>query len=106
MCCSAPRHPRVRSTYFYGVAMYEVTTESGSVYEIDKERGFWRKQGDLYERIWIFAHIDPDNLPETWDEMNALPNADKPEVGMRMYLSGKNMWRITSKIVDVKEVER
>lgn len=89
---------------------YRVVTESGAVYLLDFQEGFWKYDDDDWERLYKFkvaAHSEddqrlgyPSSYPEHWND------ATEPQVGRRMYMSNGKMhdWRISTPVVSVEEV--
>lgn len=85
------------------------TTETGSVYEIDVENQFWRKNNGPSERIWTMKSIpeltQPTTLGELMKRLETVPDVEVPVVGERLYISGKDEWAFSTVIVSVEEVE-
>ena len=84
-----------------------ITTESGAVYEIIG--GICCKtghRGEVYSpfMVWTMKAIDQDNPPATWEELRTIPDGD-PEIGKRMYVSGKDEWWISTKVVSIEEID-
>lgn len=86
----------------------EAVTESGSRYRIDVEDSFWIKickhgLPEPVERIWSLKVgtklVQPWNGPEFWED------ASTPEVGKHLYISGKDVWYVSTLIVEVREIE-
>ena len=82
----------------------KVTTETGSVYNID-EYGFCRKMngaGELVDTFkpWIMKPI-PDHV-ETLGEIYELPEGE-PVIGQRLYLCGRESWWISTRVVSIGE---
>jgi hypothetical protein len=82
----------------------KITTESGSVYEIDS-RGVCVKKDSEGKKVDAFKVFSlkpvPDNLTE-WAELLEIPNS-RPSVGKRMYISGLNTYWISTAVVRVEE---
>lgn len=77
----------------------EVTTESGSVYRIDTEAGFWTKNGGPPERLWDLQVGDtlawPWNCPTGWSR------AKEPEVGKNMYIASRDVQFVSTKVAEI-----
>lgn len=80
--------------------VYEVTTASGTVYEI--ARTWWRRNGGEWHKTWEFkSAVDPDSFP--WSDVtHDWSDASVPEVGTHLYLAGKDSWYISTEVVSVK----
>jgi hypothetical protein len=80
-----------------------VTTESGSVYDIDENSRVCRKynpQGvgvDAY-KVYVMKAV-PDKVL-TLEEIYELPES-QPEIGKRLYTSGKDSWWISTKVIAI-----
>lgn len=85
---------------------YLAITASGAEYRIDTESGFWRHRDDPLERIWEFQ-VGPDEVHLPWtDEGKAQWEiATEPVIGKRMYLSSREVWRISTPVVSVEVYE-
>ena len=84
--------------------MIRATTETGSVYTVDRENGFWKKNDGGYERIWDLrvgtTLTHPADDPENWER------AQYPEVGKHMFIACRAFWYTTTKIVSIEELDR
>lgn len=76
----------------------KVTTESGSEYVF--QAGVCIKNKRHAFKVWSLKVVDPDT-GYTWKDVWALPDVEQPEVGKRMYVSGKEDWYLTSPVVSV-----
>ena len=86
------------------------TSESGAEYVIAD--GFWWHRGDGPHKTWGLKNIEDAELEayggyrdETlfWEFVQSEPWAAKPEVGKRLFISAKRLWRLSTIIVDIKE---
>jgi len=89
-----------------------LTTESGSVYDVDTAWGFWMRNGDGNQRIWDGPIVVPGDSPQprTRIELDALLEesgelVDEVKVGQRVYLAGRDSWAFSTVIVKVENVE-
>jgi len=89
-----------------------LTTESGSVYEVDHDLGFWRKNNDEFQRAWVGPTVVSGDLPQPngWEELHDLLDTHgravtEVHVGERVYLSGRESWAFSTVIVKVENVE-
>lgn len=79
----------------------KVTTETGSVYQIDD--GFCVKMDADGHRIdsfkaWTIKAV-PDEVT-TWDEVHAL-SPSEPEIGKRMYIAGRDVFWVSTRVVSI-----
>jgi hypothetical protein len=78
-----------------------VTTESGSVYDIDGRLcRKYNPQGvcvDTY-KIYVMKAVPLTVL--SMEEIYELPESE-PEIGKRLYTSGKDSWWISTKVVSI-----
>jgi hypothetical protein len=81
----------------------KITTESGSRYEID-DRKICRKfnsHGSVIDSFKVFfmkaVPTTVTNLGDVWDH----PNRD-PEVGMLLYIGGKDGWWLSTKVTSIE----
>jgi hypothetical protein len=81
----------------------KITTESGSVYNID-DSGICTKTDKDGNRIDAFKPFIiipvPDHI-KLVKEIYTLPHG-KPVVGQRLYLSGLDVWWLTTPVVSVE----
>ena len=94
--------------------MIRITTETGSVYDIQKSRGIAAKNGYPFKYGILKATPDwrPDHdavvadgelfLAYDWVEEHGEDRI--PEPGEYMYVSGLHEWYLTTKVVSVEEV--
>ena len=90
--------------------MLRVTTESGRVYEIDREEGFWRRlpKSDAeypmgWERIWQLK--SGDVLAWPWnDDTDSFVDVPEPVIGKYMFISAKNVWWTSTEVVSIEHV--
>lgn len=84
----------------------KVTTESGAVYRITKNRICYKTDhyGHTYPpfKIWVMKSLDPDNLPFEWSSLNEIPTGP-PEIGKRLYVAGREEWWISTRVVSIEE---
>lgn len=82
-----------------------IKTETGSVYSI--RNGIYMKNGGNPRKIWTLKSLDADFQPINFDdlhnELEKTPNVDRPEVGKRMYISGREGWNYSTVVVSVEE---
>lgn len=81
----------------------KITTETGSVYNID-EHGICVKTDKNGNRIDAFkplVMIPVSEEVETLSDILKLPHAE-PVIGQRLYLSGLNVWWLTTYVVSVE----
>lgn len=81
----------------------KVTTKSGSVYLIDQERHFWKKNDDPWERIWQMYCINPEDFLK-WnnkEEYEKLPL----QTGKKLYITSRDIWWLSTEIISIEEVE-
>jgi hypothetical protein len=87
----------------------KMTMESGSVYTY--EHGI--VVVDHYEgsrfaiRAWDFFAFEPEEL-ENWNDLSKFVSEverKKPDVGRRVFVSGKDEWRISTKIKEIEEIQ-
>lgn len=85
----------------------DAVTESGRVYRIDIDSGLWTRMTrdghrDTTERVWGLKVgtllRTPWDSPETWED------ATLPEVGKNLFLTSRDVWYVSTKIVAVNEV--
>jgi hypothetical protein len=86
----------------------KITTKSGSSYIIDdgyfaKNNTEWHSVHDLF-----FFNLEDLGIVRNWPEFFAyskdMPKTFEPEVGKHMYISGRDVWWISTEIVGVEEV--
>lgn len=78
-----------------------IITKTGSVYQIDQGFCVKRDANGTYIdsfKAWTIKAL-PDEVT-TWDEIHALPFGE-PEVGKRMYIAGKDVFWISTRVVSV-----
>lgn len=80
----------------------KITTETGSVYEID-DRGICRKyskDGELLDSFKVFyKYAVPDEVTSVI-ELYEIPRSE-PEIGKRLYIGGMNDSWISTKVVSI-----
>jgi hypothetical protein len=82
----------------------KITTKTGSVYSID-DHGICIKTDKDGNRIDSFKPLVMIPVPDHINllkEVYTLPHGD-PVVGQRLYLSGLNVWWITTPVVSIEE---
>lgn len=80
-----------------------ITTETGSVYEID-DHGICRKydkSGEFIDSFKAFYKCAVPDWVTTVKEVYELPNSE-PEIGKRFYVSGMNDSWISTKVVSIE----
>lgn len=80
----------------------KITTETGSVYDI--EDGFCTKynaEGQRVDAFKVWAIKSVPEVPITWEELHDLP-VTSPVVGQHLYVSGKDLWWLSTTIVSVE----
>lgn len=84
---------------------YEVITASGSKYYVNPTEGWWRYGLWGKESLWSFMHNRVEHeLELPWNNRDHWENVDKPEVGKLMYLASRDYWRISTAVVEVRQV--
>lgn len=81
---------------------WRAVTESGSIYEsID---GHVRANGEYFHSV-VMKNVMISRLD--WDKIHALPEADLPRVGQRIYIStfGDAGWRISTPVVSLEVLD-
>lgn len=81
-----------------------ITTETGSVYNID-DHGICvktDKDGNRIDAFKPFTMIPVPDGTKTLKDVRELPHGD-PIIGQRLYLSGLNVWWLTTNVVSVEE---
>ena len=71
-----------------------------SVYWVDLEGGFWRKNQGGLERLWGFGALPggaEDGIPDWSEVRDALEERD-PVIGERLYVSSRDLWYLSSPI--------
>jgi hypothetical protein len=86
----------------------DVVTESGRRYRIDLEGRFWvRIARNGYwepdERIWSLKV--GTELAWPWHAPDAWEDADQPEVGKHLFLSGKDVWYVSTPVSRIVPVD-
>lgn len=87
---------------------WKATTETGTTYT--RTRGFVvvdsKRHGKTTIRLWsiMVALVDEDavTLGTPWDNPEQWAVADEPVIGRRLYVSGRDEWRISTPIVSVE----
>jgi len=85
--------------------MSRITTETGSIYEIDSH-GICKKFDkdgnwiDSFKALVTKAVPLDDNI-KTWDDIRALPDSE-PQVGERLYIGGRDTWWISTRVVSIE----
>lgn len=90
------------------MTVYDVTTQSGTRYIIDVDGSFWVRvptqphvQAD-HQRIWRLCPLDSieDARKVSYDlELKV------PEVGKSFFISGKDIWFVSTPVVSITEVD-
>lgn len=81
----------------------KITTETGSVYDID-DHGICvktDKDGNRIDAFKPFTMIPVPDTVRTFEEIFSLPHGD-PVVGQRLYISGLQVWWLTTIVVSVE----
>lgn len=86
----------------------DAITETGSRYRIDFDRGLWQKINRVgvsvaTERLWSLQV--GTELAWPWDSPDSWTNAPIPEVGKHLFVSGKDRWFVSTKIVGVVQAK-
>ena len=74
-----------------------LTTESGRVYDVDVETGFWSRSPNFYtQKLWALKagteKVWPHEKPEVWEDR-------LPTVGEHLYVASRKEWYVSNKIV-------
>ena len=87
----------------------KITTKSGSYYTID--RGYFAKNKTEWHSIQELYFFKLEDLPKfrSWTEfyevsLNML-KISHPQVGLHMYISGRDVWWISTEIISIEEIE-
>lgn len=86
----------------------KVTTESGSVYEVDTTEGVWNKnREEHYTILTSLKSGEWDGTRGGATAVHAWPEVDAPVVGENMYIHGHGFydWWLTTKVISVEKVE-
>lgn len=77
----------------------KITTESGSVYKIDDNicRKYDRN-GTCIDSFKVYAMKAVPDSVTTLMEIYELPDSE-PQIGLRMYISGKDSWWISTRVI-------
>ena len=83
--------------------------ESGSVYEYKNGIVVITPSDGLPKhaiKAWQFFSFEPEELDGAEKLMDFLDNVERkdPALGLRLYVSGKDEWRISTKIVKLEEL--
>lgn len=86
------------------MAKYIVTTRTGSVYYIDRDRDYWAKNYGGWEPLTFLAEGEWDGDHTRIPDIDSWPEVEVPEVGKNMYISGRGMydWWLSTPIVSVE----
>ncbi len=86
------------------MSIIDVTTRSGRHYRIDLDARLWRRISrtggpEFTESLWrlkVGSVLNwPHLVPEAWRD------AKVPEVGKYMYISGKDVWYVSTEVVSI-----
>jgi hypothetical protein len=88
----------------------DAVTATGAIYRIDRENSFWVKMRNGYpesqtNRIWALK-ISTDKLESLvwpWAFPDGWEDAPLPVVGRHLFISGKDEWYASTKIVEIIE---
>jgi len=86
-----------------------ITTESGAVYNLTES--YCIRDGQLKFKFWwayCFDFVDGmslADLPRPFAEVDAERRLPL-QVGKRMYLGGKNKWRVSTKIISIEGADQ
>lgn len=81
----------------------KIHTESGSTYSIVD--GFCVKTDRDGNRVDSFKVWGMKSIPRhdiTWEELAEIPQGE-PVIGDRLYISGKDVWWVTTRVVEVEQ---
>ena len=80
-----------------------ITTESGSVYEIDEDSNICTKYNANGTRVDSFRVYFMEAVSEDIKSIDQISYLSKgePQVGKRMYISGKDSYWISTKVVSI-----
>ena len=87
--------------------MLEITTEHGTKYLIDHEYSLWcrvpvgNQSARYWNKIWSLSFSPTAALPPYDPEADGW--VDTPTVGHYMFISGKDLWWLSTKIVSIEE---
>lgn len=80
-----------------------ITTESGSQYRIvDELCKKYNAEGMIVDvfKVWEMKAVEP--WVKTWEDLHE--STEEVQVGMSMYISGRDGWWITTPVVSITEV--
>jgi hypothetical protein len=86
----------------------DAITETGSRYRIDFDTMLWQKiswtgVSVATEKLWDLQ--TGTELAWPWDAPDSWEKATRPEVGKHLFVSGKDRWYASTKIVKVVETD-
>lgn len=77
-----------------------ITTETGSVYTISNDGAWWSKNGSHRNKVW-----DKYCISDEITRLNEVYTAERLPltIGLRMYITGKDEWALSTAIVKIEE---
>lgn len=79
-------------------------TQNGSRYEVNYEKGFWRKNNGYWEQLlWAYG-IDTEDTKECrgWADVHRLPEREIAE-GRHLYIGNGDVWWLTTPVKEIIE---
>ena len=89
------------------MSKYKAVTATGSVYEIDTEKGVWRKNQWSWEWLHHFAMGEWDGTHKNIPDFHTWEASEFPVEGKNMYIQGRGIrdWFLTTELMSVEEVD-
>lgn len=85
----------------------DAVTESGRVYRIDFEAGLWSRisrEGYWTSTSSIWSLKTGTDICWPWDSPELWEDASAPEIGKNLFISGKDVWYVSTPIAEILEV--
>lgn len=83
------------------------TTETGRVYVVDMEAGFWSRlskttgEAEAMERLWVLQAGKkteyPNQNPSNWEDR-------APKVGEVLHVASRDVWFVSTPVVKIEKV--
>ena len=85
----------------------KVTTATGSVYLVDYENRFWKKNNEPTERLWFLQQsaVPASEIEYPWVNRDKWEDVEVPEIGKHMYIASRDVWYISTEVVSVEDVK-
>ena len=86
------------------IQAFKATTETGSVYRCDGWF-FWKNLG-YKDRVWTLKAVeDLPNRELPWSVIHSSPDVEVPVVGKRLFISGGDLWFLSTRVVSVEPLD-